>query len=203
MARLAQIRIVPVIVIEDAENAEPLARALVEGGIPCAEVTFRTDAAAESIRRMAAVEGMLVGSGTIFTVAQADEAAKAGATFMVTPGFDSAVVRRCQELGVPICPGTATPTDIQAALAHDLSVVKFFPAEAYGGIKTLKTLGGPFPMMRFIPTGGLSPSNVKEYLELPSVIACGGSWIAPPDLIKARRFEEITRIAREAVKLTV
>ena len=199
--RLKELRLLPLVTLDDAADAEPVARALMEGGLPVAEVTFRTGAAVETISRMSKIDGMLVGAGTVLTVAQAEEAVLANAAFAVSPGSDAAVIGHFQKRGVPIYPGTATPTDIQAALSLGLSVVKFFPAEAYGGVKTLKALGGPFRNVRFIPTGGISPSNMKDYLALDSVVAVGGSWIAPPELVRARKFDEITRLAREAAAL--
>lgn len=201
VAHLGRCRLIPVIVIEDAKEAAPLARALLEGGLPCAEVTFRTDAAAEAIREMAARKEMVVGAGTVLTPKQADQAVEAGASFIVTPGFDSAVVRHCLDRKLPIFPGTATPTEIGAAHSMGLDIVKFFPAEAFGGVKTLQAVSGPYPKMRFIPTGGIAAKNLRDYLAFPRVFACGGSWMCSPELLKARRFDEVTRLAREAVAL--
>lgn len=192
--------IVPVVKIDNAAAAAPLARALAEGGLPVAEITFRTAAAEEAIRNIAAgVPEMLLGAGTVLTTDQAERAIKAGARFIVTPGFSSMVVKFCAERGIPIIPGIATPTEIQMALEHDLEVVKFFPADAFGGVKTLKTLSAPFGAVKFMPTGGISTANLAEYILFPKVLACGGSWMVKDELIKQGQFSEITRLTREAI----
>lgn len=198
LAAIGTVRVVPVIVIEDAANAEPLARALKDGGLPCAEVTFRTPAAEAALRAMAAQGEILVGAGTVLREEQVHRAVDAGARYIVTPGFSERVVRACQRAQVPVFPGAATATEVQMALDAGLDVVKFFPAEAAGGLATLKALGGPFPMVRFIPTGGVSASNLGAYLAHPSVLAVGGSWMVAADLIAAGRFDEVTRLAAEA-----
>ncbi len=199
--QIASYRLVPVIVIEDADDAEPLGRALKAGGLACAEVTFRTAAAAEALRRLAADRDILLGAGTVVRPDQVDRAVDMGARYIVTPGFSAAVIRRCKDRGVPVFPGAATATEIQMALEQDLDTVKFFPAEAAGGPSTLSALSQPFGAMRFIPTGGITPSNLASYLALSSVLAVGGSWMASPRLIASGDFAEITRLTAEAVAL--
>ena len=190
--RLAQLKIVPVIVIDDPAAASALAGALVDGGLPCAEVTFRTAAAGEALRRMSdSAPDLLLGAGTVLSVAQAREARAAGATFIVAPGFNPAVVDHCLEHGIPVFPGVCTPTDIEAALAKGITTVKFFPAEPIGGIKYLRAIAAPYTMMRFIPTGGINAENLRSYLAFDRVVACGGSWMAPADWIAAKAFDQI------------
>jgi 2-dehydro-3-deoxyphosphogluconate aldolase/(4S)-4-hydroxy-2-oxoglutarate aldolase len=199
--RLAQLKVVPVIVIDDPLAASPLAGALADGGLPCAEVTFRTAAASEALRRMRdAAPDLLLGAGTVLSVAQAREARTAGATFIVAPGFSPAVVDHCLEHGMPVFPGVCTPTDIEAALAKGLTTVKFFPAEPIGGIKYLKAIAAPYTMMRFIPTGGINAENLRSYLAFDRVIACGGSWMAPAEWISAKTFERIREETALAVR---
>jgi 2-dehydro-3-deoxyphosphogluconate aldolase / (4S)-4-hydroxy-2-oxoglutarate aldolase len=195
------LRIVPVVVIHDAQDAEPLALALKAGGLACAEVTLRTPAALESLRRIAVDDQILVGAGTVLRPSQVDEAVAAGARFIVTPGFSRAVVDRCRQLGVPVLPGVTTPSEIQLALDADIAVVKFFPAAAMGGVATLRALSPAFPMVRFVPTGGVSADNVRDYLAVPAVLAVGGSWMVATDLISSGRFDEIQRRTIEAVAL--
>ena len=203
--RLEQIQalgVVPVVAIENATDAPQLGRALVAGGLSCAEITFRTTAAPEAIRLMAAeCPDVLVGAGTVLTVAQAETAVAYGAKFIVTPGFDDAVVDWCIANQVPVTPGVMTPTEINLALNKGLNVLKFFPAEAAGGVKTLTAVGGPYGDVKFIPTGGISPNNLRDYLSLPSVLACGGSWLVKKPLISGGEFETITRLAQEAVAI--
>jgi 2-dehydro-3-deoxyphosphogluconate aldolase / (4S)-4-hydroxy-2-oxoglutarate aldolase len=196
-------RILPVVVLEDAAGAEPLAAALLEGGLRAIEVTFRTDAAAAAIAGITRyTQDMLVGAGTVLTGEQVDRAVDAGARFVVTPGFGPAVVKRCQELGVPVFPGVATATEIQMALDAGLSAVKFFPAEQLGGVPMLKALSAPFRSVRFIPTGGVNAGNVASYLALPSVVAVGGTWMVAPDLLAAKDWTAVTKRTREAVLAT-
>ena len=196
---LCQIGVVPVIAIDRADDAVPLARAILAGGIGCAEITFRTAAAAEAIRRLTGeVREMLAGAGTVLTVQQAEQAALAGAQYIVSPGFDAAVVDWCQEHHVPVLPGVATPTEINMALVRGLKLLKFFPAEEFGGVRMLKALYGPYPEVRFIPTGGIRAHNLAEYLALPNVAACGGSWMATSRMIAEGQFEEIARLSTEA-----
>jgi 2-dehydro-3-deoxyphosphogluconate aldolase/(4S)-4-hydroxy-2-oxoglutarate aldolase len=198
---IGALRLVPVIVINEEENAYPLAQALKAGGLPCAEITFRTSAAARAIKAMSADPDIILGAGTVLHPEQVDQALEAGARYIVTPGFSSEVVRACQANGVPVFPGAATATEMQMALEAGLEVVKFFPAEALGGLSMLKALAAPLSMMRFIPTGGISVSQLSEYLAFPAVMAVGGSWIAPSKLIAGQRFEEITELAAKAVAI--
>jgi 2-dehydro-3-deoxyphosphogluconate aldolase/(4S)-4-hydroxy-2-oxoglutarate aldolase len=197
---IARNRLLPVVVIEDAATADPLADALVAGGLPCAEITFRTAAAADAIKAMAARGDMAVGAGTVLTAEQVDRAVDAGAKFVVSPGFGPAVVKRCQEVGVPVYPGVATATEIQMALDAGLSTVKFFPAEQVGGAAMIKALAAPFRQVRFIPTGGVTTENLGQYLALPAVLAVGGTWMVAADLLKNRDWAEVTRRTRAAVE---
>lgn len=200
--RIRAARLLPVVVLERAEDAVPLARALLAGGLDVAEVTFRSDAAAESIARIAQqVPNMLIGAGTVLTPAQVDLAVAAGARFLVTPGYNPAVVARAQASGVAIVPGINNPTGVETAMAAGLSLVKFFPAEPTGGVAFLKALTGPYGGMEFIPTGGISTANLKTYLALKAVVACGGSWMVDPALIRAGDFDRITQLTAEAVAL--
>ncbi len=200
--QIEQFGVVPVVAIENADHAPDLGRALIDGGLPCAEITFRTAAAADAIQRIAsAYPEMLVGAGTVLTVEQAQKAADAGARFIVTPGFDAAVVDWCIGHGLPVTPGVMTPTEINMALNKGLNVLKFFPAEAAGGIKTLKAIGGPYGGVRFIPTGGISADNLADYLVLPMVVACGGSWLVKKQMIAAGEFGKIAELTAEAVEI--
>lgn len=194
--------IVPVIRLDREEDALPLAAALLEAGLPCAEITFRTAAAEGAIRTLIAHHPeMLVGAGTILSRDQAQRAAACGAQFVVSPGFSPPVVEWCLEQGLMVMPGVATPSEIMAALERGLQAVKFFPAELLGGVRMLKALGDVFPGMRFLPTGGVSESNLAEYLKLPNVIACGGTWLVSSQLILRKQFAEITRLAQRAVAI--
>ncbi len=192
-------RILPVVVLDDARDAAPLAVALVEGGLRSVEVTFRTDAAAEAIRAMSERPDLLVGAGTVLTPDQVDRAVEAGARFVVSPGFGPAVVRHCQQLGVPVFPGVTSPTEIMMALDAGLDTVKFFPAEQLGGLGMIKALAAPFRSVRFIPTGGVNTENLTAYLAHPAVLAVGGTWMVAPDLIAAARWDEVTRRTSAAV----
>ena len=196
-----KLRIIPVVAIHDANHADSLADALIVGELPCAEITFRTDAAAEAITKIAARGDMIVGAGTVLKIEQVKQAVACGACFIVSPGFSPKVVQYCVENAIPVTPGVCTPTDIQMAHEFGLDIVKFFPAEASGGLKTLKAVSAPFQMMKFIPTGGIGPKNVLEYLEHHKVPACGGSWMVKSNLISDEQFNEITRLSHEAVKL--
>jgi len=198
---LAACRLAPVIAIERAEDAGPLADALVAGGLPVAEVTFRTAAGPRTLRAMADRGDVLPIAGTVLTTDQASEAVDAGARLIVTPGTNPRVVEHALGLGVPVCPGVCTPSEVAAALALGLTTLKFFPAEAFGGVATLKALGGPYPTVRFLPTGGVSPENLASYLALPSVVACGGSWMVKPSLYAAGDFAPVEAAVREAVAL--
>ena len=200
--RLAALRIFPIIVIDDPDDAVPLARALSDGGLPCAEVTFRTPRAGEALRRITSeLPDMFVGAGTVLTPAQAAEARAAGARFAVAPGFNAGVVEFCQSVELPIFPGVCTPTDIEMALGAGLSVLKFFPAEPIGGLPFLKAVAAPYTTVSFLPTGGIGPSNLASYLAFPRVVACGGSWIAPNDWIAAGQFDRIRDTTQAAVAI--
>ncbi len=200
LTQIGKVGIVPVVVIEDAGDAVPLARALCDGGLPIAEITFRTAAAEEAIRRITSeAPGMMVGAGTVLTTQQARQAIDAGARFIVSPGINTAVVEFCVDRGVPITPGCSNPTNIETALGYGLDVVKFFPAEASGGLQMLKAISAPYGMMKFIPTGGIDASNINGYLAFSKVLACGGSWMVKPELIKAKNFGAIVDLTREAV----
>ncbi len=196
---LSRIGVVPVITIDRPQDAVPLARALLNGGIGCAEITFRTASAEEAIQRISGeCHEMLVGAGTVLTVQQAEQAIRAGAQYIVAPGFDAAVVDWCQEHGVPVLPGVATPTEINMALARGVKLLKFFPSEEIGGVRMLKALYAPYQEVQFIPTGGIKAHNLAEYLALPNVVACGGSWMATGSMISEGKFDEIARLSREA-----
>jgi 2-dehydro-3-deoxyphosphogluconate aldolase/(4S)-4-hydroxy-2-oxoglutarate aldolase len=201
LASIGATRLVPVVVIDDAQVAGPLAEALIAGGLPAAEITFRTEAAPEALRAMAAHSEMLVGAGTVLTAEQVERAVDAGAQYIVTPGFDAAVVRKARDLGVPIFPGVATATEIQMALNEGLDVLKFFPAEPLGGVTMLSALAGPFPAVRFIPTGGVSAASLPDYLKHKAVLAVGGSWMVAGRLLADRDFASVSRLAAEAVDI--
>jgi 2-dehydro-3-deoxyphosphogluconate aldolase/(4S)-4-hydroxy-2-oxoglutarate aldolase len=194
--------VVPVVAIEDERDASALGEALVAGGLPCAEITFRTAAALPSIQVLSKqVPDILVGAGTVLSVDQARMAVDRGAEFLVTPGFDEQVVSWCVSENIPVFPGVSTPTEINMALRFGLNILKFFPAEAFGGIRTLKAIAGPYPHLRFIPTGGINAQNLSGYLSLPAVLACGGSWLVAKTMISNKEFEGITAKAREAVQI--
>jgi 2-dehydro-3-deoxyphosphogluconate aldolase / (4S)-4-hydroxy-2-oxoglutarate aldolase len=200
VASLRRYRLVPVIVIDDAGKAPALGRALTEGGLPCAEVTFRTSEAREALARLTGeCPDVLAGAGTVLTPAQAKEARDAGAKFIVAPGFSPAVVDYCLENHIPVFPGIATPSEIEAALSRGLRVLKFFPAEPLGGVSYLKAISAPYGSIDFMPTGGVSIQNVGSYLAFPKVVACGGSWMAPSEWIAAGEFQRITDEVRTAV----
>ncbi len=200
--QLQKFGVVPVVVLNNAKDALLLAKALIEGGLPCAEVTFRTEAAEESIRQMAEkYPEMLVGAGTVLTIEQVDRAVNAGAKFIVSPGFDPEIVDYCLSREIPIFPGCVTPSEVAQAVKRGLKVVKFFPAEQYGGVSTIKALAAPYTMVRFMPTGGVSIKNLKDYLSCDKIIACGGSWMVKGDLIEAGEFDKIREMTKEAVTL--
>ena len=194
--------VVPVVVLEDAKDAVPLAGALIDGGLPCAEVTFRTDAAEESIRRMCSeYPQMLGGAGTVLTTEQVDRAVAAGAQFIVSPGFDPEIVDYCQAKNIPVLPGCVTPSEAAQAVKRGLKVVKFFPAEQAGGLSMLKSMAAPYTMLKFMPTGGINTENLKDYLSFDRIICCGGSWMVKGDMIKKGEFDKIRRMTKEAVEL--
>ncbi|MDB4875057.1 MAG: 2-dehydro-3-deoxyphosphogluconate aldolase/4-hydroxy-2-oxoglutarate aldolase [Gemmatimonadetes bacterium] len=201
IARLRVVRVVPVIVIDDADDAVPLARALADGGLACAEITFRTPRAAEALRRITAeVPDLFAGAGTVLIPAQAAAARDAGAQFVVAPGFSPAVVDYCQAHGIPVYPGVATPTEVEAVLATGITTMKFFPAEPMGGVAFLKAIAAPYVDVQFIPTGGINAGNIGSYLAFPRVVACGGSWMAPTDWIAAKQFDRIRDESRRAAE---
>lgn len=192
--------VVPVVVLEDTKDAVPLAKALVEGGLPCAEVTFRTEAAEESIRLMAEqFPEMLVGAGTVLTTEQVDAAVGAGAKFIVSPGFDPKIVDYCLEKDIPVFPGCITPSEVAQAVKRGLKVVKFFPAEPAGGISMIKAMAAPYTGIRFMPTGGINAKNLEDYLSCDKILCCGGSWMVKGDLVAAGEFDKITELTKEAV----
>ena len=200
--KIAESLIVPVVVLEDAKDAKPLAKALVNGGLPCAEVTFRTKAAAESIKIMTTeYPDMLVGAGTVLTTAQVDLAVESGAKFIVSPGFDPEIVDYCLSKDIPVFPGCVTPSEVAQAVKRGLKVVKFFPAGQFGGVATIKALAAPSVGLKFMPTGGGTAKNREEYLNCSSIIACGGSWMVKGDMIKAGEFDKIEAMTKEAVTL--
>ena len=201
LRQFAKMGVVPVVAIQKAEDAMQLADALMEGGLPCAEITFRTAAALDAMRIMARREDILVGAGTVLKVDQVKAAVDVGARFMVSPGFNPKVVGYCVENNITITPGVCTPSDIEAALDFGLEVLKFFPAAAFGGLKTLKAMSGPYTTVKFVPTGGISPDNLLEYLQFPKVLACGGTWVAKSSLISEGKFDAIVQNAREAVEI--
>ena len=200
--KIKKIGIVPVVKLEDAQDAKPLAKALCDGGLPCAEVTFRTEQAADAIKNMKeAYPEMLVGAGTVLTTSQVNEAVNAGAEFIVSPGLNPEVVEYCIEKNIPILPGCANPSDVEQAIKYGLKVVKFFPAEAAGGIKTIKAMAAPYVGLKFMPTGGINAGNLTEYLSCDKILCCGGSWMVKGDLVKAGDFGKIRELSAEARKL--
>lgn len=201
---LRRLGVVPVVRLDREEDAVPLATALKAGALPCAEITFRTAAAEGAIRRIAAeVTDILVGAGTVLKIEQAERAVAAGARFIVSPGFDPLVVEWCLQKGVPVLPGVATPTEILAGLNRGLDVLKFYPAELFGGQRMLKAFSEVYPGVSFVPTGGVSETNLAEYLKLPNVLACAGSWLVKSEMIARHEFTEITRLARQAREIVL
>lgn len=200
LEEFSKIGIIPVIALDNAEDAAPLAKALCDGGLPCAEVTFRTEAAEESIRIMSEqFPDMLVGAGTVLTTEQVDRAVSAGAKFIVSPGLNPKVVKYCVDKGIPMTPGCSTPSDVEAAIELGLEVVKFFPAEAAGGLNMIKSMAAPYTKMKFMPTGGINAKNITSYLDFKKIIACGGSWMVNKDMITAHDWDGITALTKEAV----
>lgn len=201
LEEISKIGIVPVIAINDAEQAIPLAKALIGGGIPCAEVTFRTAQGAEAIRRIASAGlDIILGAGTVLTTAQVDSAIDAGAKFIVSPGFNSKVVEYCVKKGILIIPGCSSPSDIEQAIEFGLKVVKFFPAEQAGGLEYIKAIAAPYSGIKFMPTGGINAANLVKYLAFEKIVACGGSWMVRKDLLESGNYDEITRLSGEAVR---
>ena len=202
LEEISKIGIVPVIALDNVEDAAPLAKALIDGGLPCAEVTFRTEAAEESIRIMATeFPEMVIGAGTVLTIDQVDRAVGAGAKFIVSPGFDPEIVDYCISKNIPVLPGCITPSEVTQAVKRGLEVVKFFPAEQFGGVATIKALAAPFTSVRFMPTGGISAKNLADYLGFKKIIACGGSWMVKGDMVAAGEFDKIKEMTAEAVEL--
>jgi len=202
MKTLQKIGIIPVVVLNNAEDALPLAERLVRGGLPCAEVTFRTAAAAESIAKMVkAFPEMIVGAGTVLSTEQADRAIDAGAKFIVSPGFNPKVTEYVLKKGVPMTPGVCTPTEVEAAMEFGLDVLKFFPAEPSGGLKMIKAMAAPYVGLNFMPTGGISAANVRDYLAYDRIVACGGSWMVSGALVKEGKFDEIEALVKEAADI--
>ena len=202
LEQLSKFGVVPVVVLNDVKDAEPLAKALCQGGLPCAEVTFRTDAAEESIRIMTEkYPEMLVGAGTVLTTEQVDRAVAAGAKFIVSPGFDPEIVDYCIEKGITVTPGCVTPSEVAQGVKRGLKVLKFFPAEQSGGLAMIKAMAAPYNMLKFMPTGGINTKNLKDYLACDKILCCGGSWMVKGDMIKAGEFEKIKKLTREAKEL--
>lgn len=199
--RLRACRVVPVVSMPSADCSEPLGEALLAAGLDCVEVTFRSEAAVESIRRLSALSGLMVGAGTVRTAEQAREAERAGAQFLVSPATRRVVVEYALSADLAVCPGVCTPTEVEQALDLGVSVVKFFPAGAYGGVRTLQALGAVYPEVPFFPTGGINPENLAQYLALGNVLCCGGTWLAPADLLSRRRFDEVESRARQALSV--
>ena len=200
---LGTVRLVPVVVIDSVASAVPLADALVGGGLACVEVTLRTPAALAAMRVLAARADLVVGAGSVRSAIEVDQVVEAGARFIVSPGLSDGVLDRCRELDVPALPGVATATEILRALDAGLEVVKLFPAGLLGGPAGARTLAAPFPGMRFVPTGGIGPSDLAEYLRIPAVLAVGGSWMVAPGLLQSGRYDEIQRLAQEAVRTAI
>ena len=200
--KLRTIKIVPVIALDNAADAVPLGAALRESGIPVAEITFRSPAAAEAIRRLRDADpDILIAAGTVLNAAQAKAAQQAGADFIVSPGFNPNTVKACQDMDIPITPGINNPTAIEAALEHGIDTVKYFPAEASGGIPMLKALLAPYAMLKIMPTGGINAKNIRDYLAIKNVIACGGSWMVEKSLLTAQNWAEVERLGKETVAL--
>lgn len=194
--------VVPVVVLNDAKDAAPLAKALCEGGLACAEVTFRTEAAEQSIKIMTEqFPDMLVGAGTVLTVEQVDRAVKAGAKFIVSPGFDPEIVDYCLEKDIPVFPGCITPSEVAQAVKRGLNVIKFFPAEQAGGVAMIKAMAAPYTTVKFMPTGGINTSNLEQYLSCDKIVCCGGSWMVKGSMVEAGQFDKICAMSKEVVEL--
>lgn len=201
LAVISQTRVLPAVVIDDVRHAEPLGQAMMEGGLPCVEVTFRTPAAAAALRAMTEIDGLCVGAGTITHLRQLDEAMEAGASFVVTPGLDETLIRQCQEAGVPIIPGAVTPTELMRAINLGLEWIKFFPCSTFGGLPAIQNLSGPFPNLQFLPTGGIDLSSLSTYLAHPQVLACGGTWMARREWIREGCFNQVRETCLETMSL--
>ncbi|MCG9595764.1 bifunctional 4-hydroxy-2-oxoglutarate aldolase/2-dehydro-3-deoxy-phosphogluconate aldolase [Vibrio sp. Isolate25] len=200
--QLQKLKVIPVIAIDDAKDIVPLGKVLVENGLPAAEITFRSEAAVEAIRLLRESQpDMLIGAGTVLNKEQAIAAKEAGATFIVSPGFNPNTVKACQEIGIDIIPGVNNPSTIEAALELGLTTLKFFPAEASGGVQMVKSLLAPYSDVHLMPTGGINPKNIKDYLSIPRVLACGGTWMVEKRLVEEQNWPELAKLTREAVKL--
>lgn len=200
--QLKALKVIPVIAIDKAEDIIPLGKVLAQNGLPAAEITFRSDAAVEAIRLLREAQpDMLIGAGTVLNKEQAIAAKEAGATFIVSPGFNPNTVKACQEIGIDIIPGVNNPSAVEGALEMGLTTLKFFPAEASGGVNMVKALLAPYGDVHIMPTGGINPNNIKEYLSVPRVLACGGTWMVDKKLVEAGEWEELARLTREAVEL--
>lgn len=198
--KIESLRVIPVVAIEKIEDALPLAQALKQGGLPIMEITFRTDCAVEAMKLISKeFPDILIGAGTVLTTNQCRQAIKAGAKFIVTPGFDEKIVQYCLDENVPIFPGAVTPTEIMKAISMGIDIIKFFPAENYGGLKTIKSLSAPFSNIKFIPTGGVSEANLESYLSFEKTVACGGTWMCPKDLIVEKKFDVIEEMTRNTM----
>lgn len=201
LTEILKAKLLPIIQMNDVAAVDLLAQSLIKGGLPIAEVTLRSDNAIEVIRKFSVHKNLCVGAGTVSNVSQVDDAVDAGAAFIISPGLNPKVVNYCMQIEIPIFPGVCTPTDIEMALDLGLDTLKFFPAEAAGGTKMIKALSGPYGQVKFIPTGGISETNISDYMALTNVVACGGSWMVKPDLISGHKFDEITELTRNAVSL--
>ncbi len=202
LKQIGEIGIVPVVVLNRAQDAKGLAESLLRGGLPCAEITFRTDAAEESIRTIAKdFPELLVGAGTVLSIEQAERAVGAGVKFIVSPGLNPSVVGHCVKKGYPVMPGIMTPSELEMALGFGLDAVKFFPAENAGGLKMIKAMSAPYSQVKFMPTGGINAANVRDYLAFGKILACGGSWMVKGELIAAGKFNDIERLTREASEI--
>ncbi len=198
---IARLRVVPAVIVDDVDMAMPAAEAMMRGGLPCVEVTLRTPYALEVIRTLSRVEGLLVGAGTVVSPTQLDQALAAGARFIVTPGLDEEIVRLCQGKDVVVLPGSVTPTEIMRAVNLGVPAVKFFPSHVYGGLAGIEALSGPFPQMKFLPTGGVNLANLRSFLQHPNVLACGGTWMAKREWIRGGKFDEIENACRETMQI--
>lgn len=198
---IAELRVVPAVVIDDVAHAVPMAEAMLRGGLPCVEVTLRTPGALEAIRTLSHVEGLVVGAGTVVSMMQLEQALSAGAQFVVTPGLDAEIVRHCVQKGITILPGAVTPTEIMQAINLGLRAVKFFPSHVYGGLAGIEALSGPFPDMKFLPTGGINLTNLASFLKHPNVLSCGGTWMARREWIREGKFDEIENACRETMQI--
>lgn len=202
LSRLEQLAVVPAIILEDADHAEPLAEALIEGGLPCAEITLRTPASLEALSRMSPYsDRLLLGAGTVMNVTQASQAIDAGAQFIVSPGMDEKLILHCQKQNILIIPGACTPTEVMLAVNLGLECVKFFPSHAFGGLPVLRALHGPFPLMRFMPTGGITMESLSDYLSFKPVLAVGGTWMLRPEWLENGRYDIVSEVCATTIQM--